>query len=888
MRFGKLNFRLLSPILILNLVVFIYFKPLAGFMYESVFKYVRIDQSDGLLLWKEVGLLVLIGVATYALFRMIGHKVANKENTYLLILLTISATSLYLVVRFANGHYACWGFQEFKAVSYLNWMAYADLIVLSVIPLGYYFIVSSMYEPGKIAKVPDKIEKFEWIADTPINDTEEDGLERKELAASIAHTISTRTANGNPFGIAITGEWGSGKTSFLKMIEQYLQTKAIVVWYKPWGYYNKEELTKLFYETIADALDELDGDFGRSLTKKTKLVFQNLPNWLAWTTHLGSNYETLEGLNTYINNKIKKSGKPLVIIIDDLDRLLGEEIIETLGIAKNCGNLLNTYVILSYDTLNVEKALKGKAEDAVNYLMKFSQVNISLGKVPLTLVHKSFLDWLKSLVEANELDEWFVEEVELAFNAADGLKMYKPVQLPLFGSLKTRRDSNNLRNNIEVFHKMLTDSVLLSDLIVLELIRFKHPEVYNLVKDREIVFVARQYMPGNNINQTVFYRFDNNKLTANPKYGGLSNSEKEAIKKTLECLFPEPEHKYYEVKKLNCLRNIYYFEQYFNYSGINSLDRKKLMDSREGERHGEFVEYMQALQVQTPTALKSFFSEFEQLEVVTVDQAMLTLKVYWTFADYTDRSRIINALYHLQKLLKESNDENLIMKQKRELTKYLTSRNDIKKPNEAFIGSLVSQASNDKTCLLKLHDVLKICAQRASSIFFLPGDEPINSFVFYHRFIKQCYFVAENAEINYKKESHMQEMLNELKSFVRIHPQLFLAFCIHPVGNQEESKKNNKSRFTYWIYVRDLFKDYNAFAGYLVDSTTILKGRAMSEKEKEIGLAIIENVQWFHMQYGKSLFESVDRDEDSNSTDFIEYEQASGFNTKLLDPWVFK
>ena len=62
-------------------------------------------------------------------------------------------------------------------------------------------------------------------ADLPIEDRESDRLGRRAFAESIAtHILDVSIDHG--FTVAVTGEWGSGKTSVLNMVAETLKPES--------------------------------------------------------------------------------------------------------------------------------------------------------------------------------------------------------------------------------------------------------------------------------------------------------------------------------------------------------------------------------------------------------------------------------------------------------------------------------------------------------------------------------------------------------------------------------------------------------------------------------------------------------------------------------------
>lgn len=87
-------------------------------------------------------------------------------------------------------------------------------------------------------------------ADSP---TTNDLLGFKRFAEPIAWRIANATAKGTPLTIGVYGEWGSGKTSFLKMIDELLRKQDIYpVWFNAWKYDQEDNLWSALIQTILD------------------------------------------------------------------------------------------------------------------------------------------------------------------------------------------------------------------------------------------------------------------------------------------------------------------------------------------------------------------------------------------------------------------------------------------------------------------------------------------------------------------------------------------------------------------------------------------------------------------------------------------------------------
>jgi hypothetical protein len=102
------------------------------------------------------------------------------------------------------------------------------------------------------ARDPAIIESIADITanDQPIGWNDPDALGLKPLALAISRFL--RNVNTSPpLTIAVTGRWGSGKSSLMKLVAQDLKTRATqVVWFNAWHHSQEEHLFAALMEAI--------------------------------------------------------------------------------------------------------------------------------------------------------------------------------------------------------------------------------------------------------------------------------------------------------------------------------------------------------------------------------------------------------------------------------------------------------------------------------------------------------------------------------------------------------------------------------------------------------------------------------------------------------------
>jgi len=115
--------------------------------------------------------------------------------------------------------------------------------------------------------------KLQLLSDLPIGETgsiAKDGLNFQKYAEVLGE-VAINT-NG-PFTIGIFGEWGTGKTSLMKLIESYLSknNKVATIWFNAWRYEKEDEPLFPLLATVIRAIEKNE-DFLKRLKIKEKFL----------------------------------------------------------------------------------------------------------------------------------------------------------------------------------------------------------------------------------------------------------------------------------------------------------------------------------------------------------------------------------------------------------------------------------------------------------------------------------------------------------------------------------------------------------------------------------------------------------------------------------------
>lgn len=254
-------------------------------------------------------------------------------------------------------------------------------------------------------------------------------LDRKKYS-----DVLTNIINSYPYGfvLALNNKWGTGKTTFVKMWEQDLKNKNYqTVYFNAWeNDYENNPLTALMGELKTITRKETEPEFKKTL-KKASAITKNIAPIIAKA--IADRYIDTEGikdafigvtkgLSDVFENEVneyqkkKKSisdfrsslsefiakiddSKPLIFIIDELDRCRPNYAVSILEQIKHFFSVPNIVFILSIDKEQLGNAIKGvygsENINADEYLRKFIDLEYSIPEPETENFYKYLYDYFK-------------------------------------------------------------------------------------------------------------------------------------------------------------------------------------------------------------------------------------------------------------------------------------------------------------------------------------------------------------------------------------------------------------------------------------------------------------------------------------------------------------
>lgn len=229
-----------------------------------------------------------------------------------------------------------------------------------------------------------------------------------KYAETLVKKLKNTDLSKESFAVGITGEWGSGKSTFLNTMKEKIEKAkfAEIVEFNPWLCNSPEQVTQDFFATLINELSPKHSTLSRDINKYAKLLNKIAKASLSFfgiDLDLTPSDDSLNKLKDKISNKLANLPKKVVILIDDTDRLEGNEVFEILRLIRNTADFKNVIYIATYDKEYVTDVLKGnKIKGPDNYLEKIFQVEVHLPKVE----DYELWDTLMKEIEISEDDDF--------------------------------------------------------------------------------------------------------------------------------------------------------------------------------------------------------------------------------------------------------------------------------------------------------------------------------------------------------------------------------------------------------------------------------------------------------------------------------------------------
>jgi len=546
---------------------------------------------------------------------------------------------------------------------------------------------------------PQKSSLETWsFSDAPIRRKEDDRLNRLPFAKQIAALIHTNQSDTQVIGLY--GEWGEGKTSVLNLtINEYQnlvqiteEEKPIIVRFSPWEFASQTNLTKALFSTIAQtievnnvlstadkqaivkgfvAISHIASEYFSYIYPESRIAIKAAHWTLDRLVKLFQKIPSLEHEKENLRKHLSNISCRIIVLIDDIDRLLHPEIRELIRVVKANGDLPNLTWILSCDRAVVARAIAKDLDETDEivghrFLDKIIPIGLDLPKVPRAVLFDEFLRLLQNTQNqdlTNASNDLRSDPMESVREFCDSMRNVK-------------RLANAILVSVRMFHAYQGDksipSIHFGDFINLESWRRFEPRFCNaLYQNKDLLMSAGKKIKQKQIEEMITscasenrrktaIDFIMNRFGFQP-YPGMPNEQDQRF---LMRGGDKPDTRYR-------LANSMYFDSYFSFL-LDDVDISRSDEERILQSVADSSMMIQVLlELDKKGKLPSLLFAFEKAPVFKTDQESLNyLESLWSVAeeidsddefwhtrpfDFSRQTRIMRcSLYFLQEQFKDS------------------------------------------------------------------------------------------------------------------------------------------------------------------------------------------------------------------------------------------
>ncbi|WP_038868803.1 KAP family P-loop NTPase fold protein [Vibrio jasicida] len=308
--------------------------------------------------------------------------------------------------------------------------------------------------------------------------------------------------------VSLEGEWGYGKTSVINLVKGVLNEKEdvpIIIEYNPWLAGKPESLIQDFLLQFSSQLNIRDNSEVALNAAKELIAYSSLfsvaklvPGAEPWASivekvfsRFGNSTKKIAelkkldllGKKKKVVSAIKKIKTPIVVVIDDIDRLTPSETFQVLRLVKAVADFSGTSFLLAFDSSYLTSVLdKNNIVNASEYINKVIQLRVSLPVISERGLNELANAEFESLSEKNLTDRFERDQERLSWLYHHYFK----------NLVKNPRELKRFFNHLRFVLEQVEGQVCFSDLFSLSIIATKANAVYEHIKNSPEAYIGKR------------------------------------------------------------------------------------------------------------------------------------------------------------------------------------------------------------------------------------------------------------------------------------------------------------------------------------------------------------------------------------------------------------
>ncbi len=431
-----------------------------------------------------------------------------------------------------------------------------------------------------------------FFRDDPIDGTTDapDLLSREQYAEQLVELLGAVRRQSSSSVLALIGSWGSGKSSVLNMAIKAARFNAnnwLIAEYNPWMYSDLESLLAGFFGELRGVLPKDKrwndvrrriGDFGASISplgKLGSLIGVDVSGIAKLTAQFIAGDVSSSVTKKKAEEALRAIDRPILMILDDLDRLTPQELLLVFKLIRLVGNLPNVYYLLCYDEKTLIDVLcrtdlaVGDRERAQDYLEKMVQIRLDLPA-------------LRSIQTGNLVDagiDAVLKRHDITLTSDQVPRVAQAYHSYLKQHFNTPRAINRFFAQLSACYGTLHDEVDFVDFMFITFIRTTTPRLY------ELLFHWKEVLTGSGLQSFAERQLRGDQLAGvwrdRLKHAGIPEDEIKGAMDFLALMFVPIEAalgnsqvntaKFIDLLRRRGVGHVDYFDRYFSF-GIPEED----------------------------------------------------------------------------------------------------------------------------------------------------------------------------------------------------------------------------------------------------------------------------------------------------------------------------
>lgn len=261
-----------------------------------------------------------------------------------------------------------------------------------------------------------------WFSDDPLGlQGKGQRLDREAFVRAVVALLEKVGRQDSSSVLGLIGPWGSGKSSILNAVAAQLRAIErterlwVITEFNPWYYQGLASLQAGFFREISSSVPQIRSwrkfrnsvaDLGDAIAPfggLAALAGVDASGAIGGMSSLIRGGTSIEVVKASVEAELRKANRPILVIIDDVDRLDPEELLLLFKLIRLAGRLQNVYYLLAYDEDTLLDALartgligSDSPRRSIDYLEKIVQIRLDVP--PLRTEQVS--NWVDHEVEA--------------------------------------------------------------------------------------------------------------------------------------------------------------------------------------------------------------------------------------------------------------------------------------------------------------------------------------------------------------------------------------------------------------------------------------------------------------------------------------------------------